>query len=110
MADISVESLIIFLEGLKKEQPLQSDELIIKKPINPIMNDALHAYGSQIQKPEKRFTYIDNDDQTIDSHLVQELITTLKNLLEDKIYHITLMPAETFLKSIEITVEKLRAV
>ena len=108
LTDISVESLIIFLEGLKKNQPPPQQNKDQK--INLTMKKAIEAYGEASSEPKKRYTYLDEGNQDIDFDLVDYLIDELQTILNDNIAHITLLPADGFLKSIEMTVEKINAV
>ena len=107
MTDISVESLLIFLEGLKKETGAPIDNS--KKIVNQSMKKAISAYGKQKPNVQKRYTYLDDDDQHIDIDRVERLINTLASLLDKGIDHITLVNAKGFLQSIEKTVEKLQS-
>ena len=107
MADISVESLIIFLQGLKKDTdslPKTSDQ-----SVDQSMKKAITAYGAQKPDVQKRYTYLDDEDQHVDLEMVDRLIAALKSLLDKGIDHITLVNAEGFLQSIEKTVEKLQS-
>ena len=101
MTEISVESLIIFLEGLKKNN--NSDQITEKPKVDSAMKKALSAYGAQSQKPQKRYTYLDNDEQNVDIHLVHHLIQSLKVLLKNNITDISLIEGDGFLESIRDT-------
>lgn len=103
MTDISVEALIIYLQGLKREQNTIEDDAR-QKP-DPAMKKAISAYTHEEPKSRKRYTYLD-DDEAIDIVQVDILIQGLKKLLKDGITHFTLIPAKAFLDSIEKTVEK----
>ncbi len=105
MADISVESLIIFLEGLLKEDGTKDSDK--HKPVSDTMRQAISAYD-KTPHPQKRYTYLDADDQDYDMDQVRRLIGGLKNLKEDGIDHISLLQADGFLESIEKTLEKLQ--
>ena len=107
MTDISVQALIIFLEGLKRDN--DSYQTNKDEPINPMMKKAISAYD-QSNKPEikKRYTYLDEqkNEEIIDHELVENLIQSLQSLLDKDIHHINLLNSGSFLKSIEKTVEK----
>jgi hypothetical protein len=105
MTDISVDSLIIFLEGLLKED--NANQTDPHKPVSDTMRQAISAYD-KTPHPQKRYTYLDADDQDYDMNLVRRLIGGLKTLKEDDIGHISLLQAEGFLESIEKTLEKLQ--
>jgi hypothetical protein len=91
-ADISIESIIIFLEGLKKntDGPDQS--------LNPIsdskVSKALAAYGVSKPKVKKRFNF---------------LIESLQKIIDQGYDHIILLKGNGFLDSIQKTVEKINA-
>jgi hypothetical protein len=106
-ADISIESIIIFLEGLKKntDGPDQS--------LNPIsdskVSKALAAYGVSKPKVKKRFTYLDDDHQDVDIKTVNFLIESLQKIIDQGYDHIILLKGNGFLDSIQKTVEKINA-
>ena len=104
LTDISIESIIIFLEGLKRENNNLPAEQ--KKPINSKMKQAISAYDHEEQTARKRYTYLDEYNQEIDLSTVYSLITELNIMLDKGLEHISLIPAEGFLDSIEKTVEK----
>jgi hypothetical protein len=106
LTDISVESLIIFLQGLKKEKDYRNNKQH-NKPIDTSMSKAIKAYGQNTPNPEKRHTYLD-DDQDIDLAKVDQLIDNLELIKETGIIHITLLQSDGFLQSIEKTLEKYR--
>lgn len=106
LTDISIESLIIFLNGLKKEKDGPHHDAG-NKIIDTSMSKAIKAYGHASPTPEKRYTYLDNDDQEIDLNLVDNLIEQLTLIKDSGIVHITLLQSDGFLQSIEKTVAKL---
>ena len=106
MTDISVESLIIFLEGLLRDQNTTMTQG--QKPINDTMRQAISAYDKS-PHPQRRFTYLDRDEQNYDPAFVKRLITSLRQLKAEGIAHISLIEAEGFLESIEKTLEKIQA-
>lgn len=105
MADISVESLVIFLKGLLKEDESPHGKNN-KKPIDQTMQSAINAYQKKPLPTKRRYTYLDDDHQDIDPAHVHTLIESLETLLNDGIDHINLIQADGFLISIEKTVEK----
>lgn len=107
MTDISVESLIIFLQGLKKETLTPNDNE--KKPVDQTMKRAMNAYGVKQPNIQKRYTYLDDDDQDFDPALVERLITALQDFQKKDILHITLLQGNGFLESIEKTVAKIQS-
>lgn len=106
-AFISIASIIIFLEGLKRDDTDTSDTSA--KPIDQSMTRAMTAYGAKTPTPTKRYTYLDDDDQNVDVNLVNQLIATLKGFQNQGFDNIRLIPAEGFLKSIQTTVEKIQS-
>ena|GEM_PF-2167874 len=106
-AFISIASIIIFLEGLKKDQ--SNMDLTDTKPIDNKMKAAMSAYGKTPPKPEKRFTYLDNDEQDVDQTMVQNLINTLNEFQSQGFDNMRLIPAKGFLQSIQTTVEKIQS-
>jgi hypothetical protein len=107
LTDISVESLIIFLQGLIKETETAPPP---SKPIDPTMNKAMRAYGRAPTTTEKRYTYLDDDAEPIDIDRIHQLINKLKHLIDRKHNHITLEQGTGFVQSIEKTVEKYLAI
>lgn len=108
MADISIESLIIFLHGLKKDNPDPSSHVDIKA--NQKMAKAINAYNTTAHKdPVKRYTYLNNDEQDYDPIIVDQLINDLTALKDAGYTQITLLNADGFLESIEKTVEKIKS-
>lgn len=105
LTDISVESLIIFLQGLKKEKDDLNNHHA-DKPVDATMTKAIQAYGHATPQAEKRYTYLDDDDQDIDLNLVDDLIEKLTIMKDSGIAHITLLQSDGFLQSIEKTVAK----
>jgi hypothetical protein len=103
--DISVQSLIIFLEGLIHDnRPINNKD---KKNIDPVMQKAMKAYGGQDSHIQKRYTYLNEDDQDYDIQTVQKLIVSFKELGEAGIKDIALQYDENgFLESLQKTVEK----
>jgi len=107
-AFISIASIIIFLEGLKKDQ--SNTNTANTKPVDDKMKTALSAYGKTPPKPEKRFTYLDDDDQhDIDRDLIDDLINALQGFQNQGFDNIRLIPAKGFLQSIQTTVEKIQS-
>jgi hypothetical protein len=103
LTDISLDSLIFFLEGLKKDDntapPQQNDTA------NNPMNKAIAAYGANTPKPQKRFTCLDDENAVYDREEIDVLIQKLQEIQMGGFDHITLLPAEGFLESIEKTIE-----
>ena len=106
-AFISIASIIIFLQGLQKDNV--AGETQQQKPIAKTMTKAMSAYGKMQPTPEKRYTYLDDDDQDVDQAMVQNLITALKGFKSQGFDNIRLIPASGFLKSIQTTVEKIQS-
>ena len=107
LADISVESLIIFLKGLLRVDEVKSPQNKDEKNIAPEMRQAMKAYGTVPEdKPKARYTYLDDEEQDYDTDQVKRLITILQSMLDNNIDHITLDESDGFLNSIEKTVEK----
>lgn len=106
MAEISIESIIIFLEGLKKTPA--DNHKNENDHIDQSMKKAISAYGAQKPKAEKRYTYLDDETQDIDIALVDNLIISLQGFIEEGFDHIKLIPASGFLESIQKTVEKIQ--
>lgn len=106
MADISIESLIIFLKGLLKETGNNVDTMRLHRPVNNKMSKAISAYQGQDTKVKKQYTYLDKDDQNFNHDLVHELIKNLQTLQNKNIDHISLEQGTSFLESIEKTIEK----
>ena len=104
--DITVESLIIFLHGLKKDEGT-SDKTQPEKPVNQTMKTAIDAYGGGEHKPRERYTYLDDDEQDYDADMVDDLLNRLDALKAKGIDHITLVQAEGFLESIDKTLNRL---
>lgn len=101
MADISVESLIVFLEGLIGEtqsQIIEEDEPMSK------MEKAAQAYASHAPEQKKTLGHNIKDDPY--GGKIVSLIQKLNDLNARGCSHVDLMQGESFLDSIEKTVEK----
>tara|TARA_B100001750_G_C15468308_1_gene578330 strand:- start:196 stop:669 length:474 start_codon:yes stop_codon:yes gene_type:complete len=104
MTDISVESLITYLHGLKRDDTNNPDTL--PKSTDPSMKKAISAYTHDEQKSRQRYTYLDDQSQIVDPERIDKMIQSLQALLDSGTDHITLIPEKGFLDSIEKTVEK----
>jgi len=110
LADVSIESLIIFLEGLLKDTTEYRQDQS-EKPVNESMKKAISAYGGHKTKtPVKRYTYLDDDDQDYDPDMVKNLIDNLISIQTNGYAHITLLKDAGFLESIQKTVEKIQSI
>ncbi len=106
LTDITIESLIIFLHGLQKNDD-GGDKAQPQKSVDQSMKTAINAYGGGEKKTRERYTYLDDDEQDYDAEMVDDLLVRLEALKKDGIAHITLVQAEGFLESIDKTLNKL---
>ena len=103
MADISVESLIIFLEGLIGET---QSKIVEDETPDTQMAKAAQAYASHAPE-QKKTTHHDITDDPYGGQ-ISSLIQKLEELSARGCTHVDLMQGESFLDSIEKTVEKYR--
>ena len=101
MADISVESLIIFLEGLIGET---QSKIIEDEAVETQMARAAQAYASHAPEKTKTLGHDIKDDPY--GGQIVSLIQKLNDLNVCGCSHVDLMQGESFLDSIEKTVEK----
>lgn len=102
LTDISVESLIVFLEGLIKKTATNTPD---KKPLDSDMSKAIQAYDQSKPKIKHRYTYLDGHED-IEMSKIEYLINSLQRLQDKNILHVNLLSGDGFLQSIEMTVEK----
>ncbi len=101
MADISVESLIIFLEGLIGET---QSKIVEDETADTQMAKAAQAYASHVPEQTKTLGHDIKDDPY--GGQIVSLIQKLNGLNACGCTHVDLMQGESFLNSIEKTVEK----
>lgn len=107
-AFISIQSILIFLEGLTKNTEPRHFENT-SKPIDNSMKKAMSAYGGSQNEIKKQYTYLDDEAQDIDQTVVLGLIDALTTFKNQGFDNIRLIPANGFLQSVQTTVEKIQS-
>lgn len=105
MTDISVESLITYLQSLTDTTP--TEEAINTQTVNPDMKKAITAYTHKTSQPHHQDTFHKtNTVPDSERQRIETIIASLEILLDKKTDHINLFAGSSFLDSIEKTVEK----